>query len=106
MGSFHSLKFGQRSKAALKPQKPPHSRQFARLEGLWHSRQRLECGAFTAAFVRTTCVRIPSALRPHKSGAEVTALQTPARWLGVGNLAKRPERYALLLHWSSDTTND
>jgi hypothetical protein len=41
--------------------------------------QRLECGAFTAAFSRAIRLRIIENLCPLDSGAEVTALQTLAR---------------------------
>jgi hypothetical protein len=39
---------------------------FASFEAARHSRQRLECGAFTAAFVRTRRLRINTNPRPHK----------------------------------------
>jgi len=39
----------------------------------------VECGAFTAALVRTPRQQIGGHVRPQRSGAEVTALQTLAR---------------------------
>jgi len=45
--------------------------------------ERLECGVFTAAFVRTGRDQANEHFRPHESGAEATALQTLARQMNA-----------------------
>jgi len=76
--------------AALRPVRRPAQRRGGGIlriaagsrkpNGLWPARQRLECGAFTAALARTERYNRSGNLRAHESGAEATALQTLARW--------------------------
>jgi len=53
--------------------------------------ERLECGVFTAAFVRTEHDQANERFRPHESGAEATALQTLARRMNAPAGAERLE---------------
>jgi hypothetical protein len=79
-----------RTRAVLKP---PHSKRWRDFQTQANRAKRLECGAFTAALVRTGRSRTDESLCPHKSGVALRLPpQSKTRWRVLRECRQRIKR--------------